>query len=581
MSQPSRQPQVTLELPSPDGSGSFADQGEGGSPDVSGEPTQRGKAEAAGSPRGKKPSFSPLPNLLSDSESLSGEIQEVLRRRLRIVAILLFIGYVSFMLSVFVTGRLNTPGEPFLFLVHAVMTATTAFVAWRLCVRCRHFESHLRFIEFVLFGGSAVLFTTFTIVQILYAVSHRYPPVVAPPWMLLIFTYALLVPNTWRRALAVTSVFAVIPIAILTVSAWTVPNFEDVARLSDSAAGIVLRHALMLSLSTATGVFGVASTRHLRAQAYEARRLGQYRLKEPLGEGGMGAVYVAEHVMLKRPCAIKLIQPGKAADTRALARFEREVRSTAHLSHWNIVEIYDYGETEEGTFYYVMEYLPGLNLSEIVDQFGPMSSARTLDFMEQTASALSEAHAAGMIHRDIKPANIYAAQRGSRFDVAKLLDFGLVSSTEKAVEDFALTREGTITGSPSFLSPEQALGDRPDERSDIYSLGAVAYFLLTGRPPFERETMMKTIMAHVHDEPPPPSQHVEVDAELQAVVLRCLQKDPQARYQTADELLVDLQKCAIHGQWNREAARQWWERHRNYSKRQLDEKVMSAALVET
>ena len=199
----------------------------------------------------------------------------------------------------------------------------------------------------------------------------------------------------------------------------------------------------------------------------------------------MGEVYLAEHRLLKRPCAVKLIHPHRASDPHLLQRFEREVQATAQLTHTNTVEMFDYGHTEDGTFYYVMEYLPGLSLAELVEKHGPLPPARAVHLLMQTCDALSEAHSRGLIHRDIKPGNIFSAQRGGYYDVAKLLDFGLAKPISADSVPVQLTQDGSITGSPLYMSPEQAIGDsEPDERSDIYSLGAVAYYLLTGRPPF-------------------------------------------------------------------------------------------------
>ena len=183
----------------------------------------------------------------------------------------------------------------------------------------------------------------------------------------------------------------------------------------------------MILLILAVGsAFGARTISRLRRQVAEARQLGQYRLRRRIGAGGMGEVYLAEHQLLKRPCAVKLIRPDDVADPRALERFEREVRLTATLSHPNTVEIYDYGRTEDGTYYYVMEYLPGLSLAELVERHGPLPPGRVVYLLRQVCGALREAHAAGLIHRDIKPSNIFAARRGGMDDVAKLLDFGLV-----------------------------------------------------------------------------------------------------------------------------------------------------------
>jgi serine/threonine protein kinase len=201
--------------------------------------------------------------------------------------------------------------------------------------------------------------------------------------------------------------------------------------------------------------------------AIKAKELGQYKLKRLLGSGGMGEVYLAEHLLMKRPCAIKMIKPEKAGDPRVLARFEREVRATAKLSHWNNIDIFDYGRAADGTFYYVMEFLPGMNLGDLVRRFGPLAPERVIHLMRQTCDALAEAHGAGLIHRDIKPANIFAAERGGHKDIAKLLDFGLVKPITN-IDQGSLTQEGALTGSPLYMSPEQATGDAdPDARSDI------------------------------------------------------------------------------------------------------------------
>jgi serine/threonine-protein kinase len=274
----------------------------------------------------------------------------------------------------------------------------------------------------------------------------------------------------------------------------------------------------------------------------------------------MGEVYLAEHVLLKRPCAIKLIRPGRAADPGVLARFEREVRATAKLSHWNTVEIYDYGHAEDGTFYYVMEYLPGLTLEELCRRHGPLPPERVVYLLRQVCGALAEAHAAGLIHRDVKPGNILAAQRGGQQDVVKLVDFGLVKP-RGAREDIAITQQGSLAGSPLYMSPEQALGKgTPDARSDIYSLGSVAYFLLTGHPPFEGDEPMEVLVAHARDAVRPLRElYPEVPADLEHVVLRCLEKEPEARFQSAGELEQALAECRCAGAWTAHDAAQWWQ----------------------
>jgi serine/threonine-protein kinase len=258
--------------------------------------------------------------------------------------------------------------------------------------------------------------------------------------------------------------------------------------------------------------------------------------------------------------AIKLIKPGKAGDPQALARFHREVQATAKLTHWNTIEIFDYGHTDDGTFYYVMEYLPGKSLADLVLQHGALAPERVVAILEQTCDALAEAHRLGLIHRDIKPGNIFAAERGGVYDVAKLLDFGLAKPVIPTA-DVNLTQDGAITGSPLFMAPEQAAGDGiPDARSDIYGLGAVAYYLLTGRPPFEADNPVKILLAHAQKAVVPPSQlQPGVPADLERIVLRCMEKSPADRYQSVNELAADLYRTALHGKWTREHAYEWWQ----------------------
>jgi serine/threonine-protein kinase len=339
----------------------------------------------------------------------------------------------------------------------------------------------------------------------------------------------------------------------------TNPVFADF--LGRTPGYYVAEFVIMLTVTYLCSVYGTHIINTLRREVFEARQLGQYRLSRLIGAGGMGEVYLAEHQMMKRPVAIKLIRPSKAADPQALARFEREVRATAKLSHWNTIEIFDYGRSDDGTFYYVMEYLPGLSLSELVEKHGPLPPARAIHLLVQTCDALAEAHARGLIHRDLKPGNIFAAHRGGIHDVAKLLDFGLAKPISTDGAPIQLTQDGAITGSPLYMSPEQALGDsEPDARSDIYSLGAVAYYLLTGSPPFDGDKPMRVILAHAHEQVVPPSRlRADIPADLEAVVLRCLAKNPADRYPNAQALRQALYECVAAGGWTHDDAARWWE----------------------
>jgi serine/threonine protein kinase len=313
-------------------------------------------------------------------------------------------------------------------------------------------------------------------------------------------------------------------------------------------------------IAVLVAVFGSYTISSIRKEAFKAKQLGQYHLKQKLGTGGMGEVHQAEHELLKRPCAIKLIHPSKANDATLLARFEREVQATAKLTHWNTVEIFDYGHTDDGTFYYVMELLPGLSLEHLVKFYGPLAPERAVHFLRQTCSALREAHAKGLIHRDIKPANIWAAERGGVYDVAKLLDFGLVREQFSQSSDAKLTTEGTFSGSPLFMCPEQMNAyDKLDARSDIYSLGAVAFFIVTGRAPFVRDEIWDIVVAHSRDPVEPPSAiNPAVPEDLEKVILRCLQKRPEDRYQSIESLDQALANCQCAGKWTEENARAAW-----------------------
>jgi serine/threonine-protein kinase len=381
---------------------------------------------------------------------------------------------------------------------------------------------------------------------------------------ILILTYGLYVPKSWRRAAVVVVPLALLPFVTLLVLTLRHPEVMDWLgrgwRKSTTPRIVLFSFdGLILLILAAGATFGARTISRLRRQVAEARQLGQYRLRRRIGSGGMGEVYLAEHQLLKRPCALKLIRPSAVADPNALERFEREVQITATLSHPNTVEIYDYGRAEDGIYYYVMEYLPGMSLADLVARHGPLPAARAVYLLRQVCQALREAHAAGLIHRDIKPSNIFAARRGGMDDVAKLLDFGLVrpSATPHASH---LSGEGQILGTPLFMSPEQATGGPElDARSDIYSLGAVAYHLLTGHPPFDQGNGIGVMIAHARDPVVPPSQvRSSVPEDLEGVVLRCLAKDPADRFPDAESLEHALGECGCAGEWDGTQASRWW-----------------------
>ena len=312
----------------------------------------------------------------------------------------------------------------------------------------------------------------------------------------------------------------------------------------------------------------------LRREVRQAMQLGQYRLEAVLGAGGMGIVYRAHHGLLKRPTAIKLLPPEKAGAT-TLARFEREVKLTARLTHPNTVTVFDYGHTPDGVFYYAMELLEGATVDEIVRCDGAQPAGRVIHILTAVGGALEEAHGIGLIHRDIKPANIMLCQQGGRQDVPKLLDFGLVKDVS-AADDAALTGEGNIAGTPLYMAPEALTSPgNVDARSDVYAVGAVGYFLLTGQPVFTGRTLVEVCGHHLHTKPPALSERLgaSLPEDLEALILLCLEKDPMRRPQSAPDLLERLVACGHSDAWTPLEARRWWDAHRPELQRDAAENV--------
>jgi serine/threonine-protein kinase len=377
----------------------------------------------------------------------------------------------------------------------------------------------------------------------------------------LIVLYGLLIPNTVRRAAAVVLPVALVPTV---TSLLVIAALPDLHGKADHFAllGRVADNAVVLLLGAVTALYGTATAQNLRAQVREARRLGPYALGERLGSGGMGEVFLAEHDLLKRPAAIKRIRPEMAGNPQALARFELEVRATARLSHPNTIEIYDFGHADDGTFYYVMEYLPGLTLAALGAHHGPLPPGRVVYLLRQVCGALAEAHGLGLVHRDLKPANIFASRRGGLCDVAKVLDFGLVKPLHDPSLALEFSRAGSVRGTPHYMAPEQATGQPLDPRSDLYALGAVAYFLLTGRPPFEAGSDVAVLVAQARSRVVPPSSlRPEIPPDLEAVVLACLAKSQDDRPPDAHALRRALGACACAADWDDEAAVRWWAAH--------------------
>ncbi len=288
----------------------------------------------------------------------------------------------------------------------------------------------------------------------------------------------------------------------------------------------------------------------LRRQIFEARNLGRYRLKRKLASGGMGDVWVAYHPGLKRDVAVKILRNDiRGESENAVHRFEREARATADLQHPNTIRVFDYGATQDGLLYYVMELLEGETLAEHVERAGPLPPARAVHIIGQAARALAEAHERGIVHRDVKPENLFLTSLGGEHDFVKVLDFGIAKMSEDG--EGAVTRTGFLLGTPLYMSPEVLAGMSADARSDVYALGAVLYYLLCGKPPFEGDSPSSAILGHLHRTPLSPSIYLRtpLSEELEAIVMRMLRKDPAERYATATDLALALASCSAAGQW--------------------------------
>lgn len=490
--------------------------------------------------------------------SPSNAVERLRQSRLRAAALFLAVTAVSFVVYALIVGDPLWP-------MHVVLAVAQAIMFVQLSPRRVVSPFWLRVLEFTIFGLAAAQLAVMQFYWSLHFVEghdamgllrvNKSSLIITT---ILMFAYAMLIPNSWRVAAAGTLALVLIPVVTEWVTFLACPKAVRFA-FQEGIIGEQHFDLFLMLIAAGLAVYGAHVLNTLRQEVFEARRLNQYQLREPLGAGGMGEVHLVEHRLLKRLCALKLIHPESAGNSIALARFEREVRAAARLSHPNIVEIYDYGYTDDGTFYYVMEYLRGLSLEELVERHGPLPAGRVIYLLGQACAALAEAHAAGLVHRDLKPANVFAAHIGQRYDVAKILDFGLVK--EVGGKHAGLSTPGAVAGTPLFMAPEQAMGSSTlDHRADLYALGGIAYYLLTGRPPFEEESAFAVMMAHARDPVTPPTQHFpSLPGDLEQIVLRCLAKEPADRYPDAEALGQALAACSAAAEWDGHQAALWWQ----------------------
>jgi eukaryotic-like serine/threonine-protein kinase len=508
-----------------------------------------------------------IPSIVFDGGTvIDREIARVLLIRLRNLILIFTCGWLFFYLGQVATQPLTTS-----FIRLALLPAGFGFfvmVSFLIFIRSRR-ESplpRLRQVEvaFFLFWGGLLSWEQFRFLALdgfLTSYAHRGPmdmiilarcPVLM--WFGLIVAYGTFIPNTGRRCSIVTGVL--LGMALFSGSLSCLRTGISLSK----GIQFMLESGLWVSIGWTFAVYGSYKISLLSQRVREAQQLGQYKLIKRLGKGGMGEVYLAEHRLMKRPCAIKLIRSDYGCNPMMLRRFEREVQVLTRLTHWNVVDVFDYGQSKDGTFYYVMEYVEGMNLEEIVRNYGPLPPARAVHILRQISDALREAHAKGLVHRDLKPSNVILGERGGVYDVAKLLDFGLVQDLRQTDDQSRITQMGSLLGTPHYMSPEQVrcVADLGPQ-SDIYSLGALGYWLLVGEPPFSKRTVFEVLDAHLNESVVyPSSRRSGLPNDLEAVVLNCLAKQPEERFPSMEVVEERLSGCACAGLWSSNDAKTWW-----------------------
>ena len=504
---------------------------------------------------------------LTAGATLPPHLQEQLPRRLRTVALLYSLAYfLSGVAPDILTGEISetfrTPADwgptvasILIGLVVAVLASSTR-VSWRA-------KMHLGLL-FEVVGSYGIALAMYVDAE-RYATTPIVFFVVSPSWIAIwMIVYSIVVPAPPGRALFALLASASAP-AVLMCTALQRAGLLHVFTPETFFFAHVFPYIICVILAYVSARIMVT----LGADVSRARELGSYRLIERLGQGGMGEVWRASHQLLAREAAIKFIRPesilgiSAEASSTMLRRFELEARATASLNSAHTVELYDFGVSDDGTFYYIMELLQGLDCDRLVREFGALPASRVVHLVDQVCESLAEAHEKGLIHRDVKPANIHVCRSGVRCDFVKVLDFGLVAHRQQVPSDVMLTPPEHAIGTPAFMAPEVVQGKEIDERSDLYGLGCVAYWLLTGRQVFEGSGFLEVISKHLQAEPDPPSRHSpgEVPRELEALILSCLQKAPELRPPNAREVARLLRAVPLRDSWSAERAETWWSEH--------------------
>ena len=452
------------------------------------------------------------------------------------------------------------PGAPFrLFVLYRILNELLLFAVFRASLRDD--SDPKRLFKWLVVCFSSAAFSVSLMAIHIGGIRSPYMHGIS----LVALVWAALIPTYWRRSLPTFSLLGLSFPIVMGLAATVSPAARAEWMNADALIVFASHYVFVVS----TSILGLILSHLVWNAQQQARKIGTYQLEEQLGRGGMGEVWRARHYLLARHAAIKLIRPETlGGDDRsrriALTRFEREAQATASLGSPHTIDLYDFGISDTGAFYYVMELLVGRDMQSLVRTFGQQPAERVVYLLEQVCESLSEAHAAGLVHRDIKPSNIYVCRVGLQYDFVKVLDFGLAKDYRRPNDTLTEVSLGHTSGTPAYMAPEVILGDtRIDDRADIYALGCVAYFLLTGHLVFEAETPMKTLVRHVHDAPMPPSQRTElpVPPSLDALILRCLEKDAARRPQSADELSQLLRACRTRHTWDADHARAWWKEH--------------------
>ncbi len=563
--------------------------------------------ESAASPPASSPSSTPTNITLetpkrfcpyggmvgSQTSQWDARTADLLHKRLRALGLLYVVVSVLSHTRNFVVGVGFSQTLPLIIL--ATMAAATAYMYFDKTpplIKCR-------FLEVYFFAAPVVVMVY--IDRMLMVQSAADPGVMLMNWYrlilhmaLLIAAYTLFIPAGWRRTLIVTGVMGTVPFITLGVMMSRLPEVAAAVQQAMTAE-IFTGGAMLMMIFVAIAAFGTYTIDSARHQVAKAGFAGQYQLEKKIGSGGMGEVWLARHKLLARKAAIKVIRPevlggnggrgsssggsggpgGSGASggsggrdrtlaTTAMKRFEREAQATATLTSAHTIDVYDFGIAHDGSFYYVMQYLDGLDLNTLVEQHGPVPVERAVHLLTQACASLADAHENGLIHRDIKPSNIFATRMGISHDFVKVLDFGLVKETNADMGATALTQQGMTSGTPAFMPPEIALAKQDvDGRADIYALGCVGYWLTTGQYVFPSESPMAMVVDHVKSEPEAPSTRTElpIPSRFDEVILQTLAKDPAVRFQSMREFAAALRQVPVPEPWDDARAEEWWRLH--------------------